>query len=151
MNDTTPDAPWYRNGLKFTCTRCGNCCTGDTGTVRVSDDEIEALATLLEIDRDEFRALYVRKLRGGELSLVEKRNYDCIFWDRNTGCTVYAASDAIYDSAARCCPALSERRDRTFDSRRRHPSDRRCRSWGQCRWLTPRCRLCVSDALERAF
>jgi len=91
MSDATADAPWYRNGMKFTCTRCGHCCTGDPGTVRVSDAEIEALASLLEIGRDEFRALYVRMLRGGELSLVEKRNYDCVFWGRDTGCRVYAA------------------------------------------------------------
>jgi len=91
MSDTTPDSSWYRNGLKFTCTRCGNCCTGDPGSVRVSDNEIEALATLLEIGRDEFHALYVRKLRGGDLSLVEKRNNECVFWDGNSGCGVYSA------------------------------------------------------------
>ncbi len=91
MNETTSGAPWYRDGLRFTCTRCGNCCTGDPGTVRVTDDEIDALAALLGIDRDEFRGLYTRELRGGEVSLVEKRSNDCVFWDRKAGCRVYAA------------------------------------------------------------
>ena len=124
MSDTSSDERWYRTGLQFTCTRCGNCCTGDSGTVRVSDDEIEALASLLELDRDEFRALYTRGLRGGAVSLVEKRNNDCVFWDRSTGCTVYAArprqcrtwpfwsavvhSPETWQEEARGCPGMNQ-------------------------------------------
>ena len=74
---------------RFTCTRCGRCCTGDPGTVRVTDDEIETLAALLDLERDEFLAHYTRTLRGGEVSLVEKRNNDCVFWDRTSGCEIY--------------------------------------------------------------
>jgi hypothetical protein len=81
-------APWYREGLRFACTRCGHCCRG-AGTVRVSDAEIEALATRLELAPDEFRAAYTRKLRGGEVSLRESRNRDCILYDRDRGCTVH--------------------------------------------------------------
>ena len=36
--------PGYRDGFQFQRTRCANFCTGVTGTVRVSDDEIEAIA-----------------------------------------------------------------------------------------------------------
>lgn len=36
--------PRYRDGRQFQCARCANFCTGVTGTVRVSDDEIEAIA-----------------------------------------------------------------------------------------------------------
>ena len=25
--------PWYNDGLRFTCTRCGHCCTGEPGFV----------------------------------------------------------------------------------------------------------------------
>ena len=82
------DAPWYRSGLRFACTRCGNCCRG-AGSVRVSDDEVAALARRLELADDEFRAAFTRRLRGGELSLREKRNKDCVFHDRARGCTVY--------------------------------------------------------------
>ena len=38
------DDPWYRDGLAFTCTRCGACCTGAPGYVWVDADEIAALA-----------------------------------------------------------------------------------------------------------
>ena len=80
--------PWYRDGLRFACTRCGNCCRG-AGAVRVSDEEIERLARRLALEPHEFRSAYTRKLRGGERSLREKRNRDCVFYDAARGCTVY--------------------------------------------------------------
>ncbi len=80
---------WYLDGLRFTCTRCGNCCTGAPGTVRVSDVEIGALADHLGVDEDRFRRDYTGRLRGGGVSLGEKPNRDCVFWDRREGCTVY--------------------------------------------------------------
>ena len=81
--------PWYRDGLRFTCTRCGNCCTGASGTVQVDDVEIEALAEELDLPAIEFRRRYTRRLRGAEVSLVERSNGDCVFWDPTAGCTVY--------------------------------------------------------------
>lgn len=82
--------PWYREGLRFACTRCGNCCRG-AGTVRVSDAEIAALARRLGLPDAEFRAIYTRRLRGGEVSLRERANRDCVFYEpREPGCRVYA-------------------------------------------------------------
>jgi Fe-S-cluster containining protein len=114
--------PWYRDGLRFSCTRCGNCCRG-AGTVRVSDEEIEALARRLELEPHELRAAFTRKLRGGERSLREKRNRDCIFLDRSTGCTVYedrprqcrtwpfwgavVHSEERWDEESRGCPGMN--------------------------------------------
>jgi Fe-S-cluster containining protein len=82
------DEPWYREGLRFACTRCGNCCRG-AGTVRVSDAEIAALARWLGLADAEFRAMYTRELRGGERSLRETRQRDCVFYDPEAGCRVY--------------------------------------------------------------
>lgn len=82
--------PWYRDGLRFECTRCGHCCTAP-GAVRVTDDEIEALARRLELSPAEFREAHTRRLRGGEVSLREKSSGECVFYDRRAGCTVYAA------------------------------------------------------------
>ncbi|WP_296458322.1 hypothetical protein [Rubinisphaera sp.] len=39
---------WYKDGLKFECTQCGNCCTGGPGAVWVSEEEIQAIAEYLE-------------------------------------------------------------------------------------------------------
>lgn len=85
-----PTAPWYRDGLAFECTRCGACCTGSPGFVWVDADEIERLAGHLGLTLDAFGRRYLRRVQG-QLSLIEKPNFDCIFWEPGTGCTVYEA------------------------------------------------------------
>jgi Fe-S-cluster containining protein len=84
------DTPWYADGLRFSCTRCGHCCGGAPGTIRVTDEEISDLAAHLHEADDSFRGKYARKIRGGGISLKEKPNRDCIFYDRTGGCSVYA-------------------------------------------------------------
>jgi Fe-S-cluster containining protein len=81
--------PWYQNGLQFECTRCCACCTGGPGSVLVSDDEIAALAAHEGLSDAEFRASHTRTLRGGDVSLREKRGNDCVFFERGRGCAVY--------------------------------------------------------------
>ena len=39
-----PKTPWFKDGLRFECTQCGDCCTGSPGYVWVNDEEISALA-----------------------------------------------------------------------------------------------------------
>ncbi len=81
--------PWYRDGLRFACTRCGNCCGGTSGSVRVSDAEIEALSRRTGLDPEQFRSVYTRRLRGGDLSLRERSDGTCILYGAERGCTVY--------------------------------------------------------------
>jgi hypothetical protein len=84
-----PPEPWYKDGLRFKCTQCGDCCTGSPGYVWVNSAEIEALAARLEMDRDEFEKKYVKTI-GIRKSLVEFPNGDCVFFDAvKRGCTVY--------------------------------------------------------------
>ena len=89
MNDGVASQPWYGDGLRFECTRCGNCCTGSPGTVLVNDEEIAALAVRLELGDEEFRSRYTRVLYDGTVSLQEKPDYDCVFYSRSEGCLVY--------------------------------------------------------------
>jgi len=84
MSDT-----WYKDGLRFTCTQCGNCCTGASGFVWISDEEILVLAARLGLDEDSFRRKYTRTMKNRGISLKEKSNNDCVFFERNKGCTVY--------------------------------------------------------------
>ena len=42
------DSLWYKDGLAFTCTQCGNCCTGGPGYVWLSDAEIDRFASMVE-------------------------------------------------------------------------------------------------------
>lgn len=82
--------PWYRDGLRFSCTRCGNCCTGAPGFVWITPAELTALAEALRQPEEQVRAQLTRVVRGRR-SLRERPNGDCVFWDRQAGCTVYEA------------------------------------------------------------
>lgn len=83
---STPDSPWYKDGLCFTCTSCGKCCTGFEGYVWVDEARIKTIADFLGLSVEATAQRYVRQV-GKRLSLVEKKNYDCVFWDK--GCTIY--------------------------------------------------------------
>ena len=81
--------PWYREGLSFSCTRCGDCCTGVPGYVWVEPTEIEALAKHLGLSVDSFGERYLRKV-GRRYSLIEKPGGDCVFFDsEQRHCRVY--------------------------------------------------------------
>jgi len=83
--------PWFKDGLRFECTRCGNCCGGGPGMVRVTDGEIAALAKRLGVSEAEFRERYTRLFRRDIVILQEKPNFDCVFYDSANGWTVYEA------------------------------------------------------------
>ena len=122
---------WYEDGLCFTCTRCGNCCSGFSGTVSISDDEIAVLAARLELSVDEFRERYLRLLSDGSISLKEKPNYDCVFYAPGHGCLVYedrptqcrtwpfwrknVATPTVWGDEARACPGMDKGRLYTLD------------------------------------
>jgi Fe-S-cluster containining protein len=85
------EQPWYKDGLKFSCSGCGNCCTGAPGYVWVNQAEIQAMAECLGTTVARFEAQHVRKV-GIRKSLIElpESNYDCTFFDSETRqCKVY--------------------------------------------------------------
>ncbi len=87
-----PDAdeqPWFREGLRFECTQCGQCCTGEPGFVWVNDEEIDKLAKFRGDARNVFTAVYTKMARG-KVTLREKANGDCVFYEAGRGCTVYS-------------------------------------------------------------
>ena len=77
------DEPWFSQGLQFTCSQCGNCCSGGPGFVWISRREIAKLAGFLGISRQELIDKYCRKV-GRQFALREVKHprhggYDCIF------------------------------------------------------------------------
>jgi hypothetical protein len=82
MND-----PWFREGLRFQCRRCGACCTGDPGYVYFKRGEAEAIAAFTGLGVKEFRARYTRKDRG-RASLREESDGRCVFFEEG-GCRIY--------------------------------------------------------------
>ena len=84
------EGPWYQNGLRFTCSQCGDCCTGAPGYVWVNKAEIQALAeAVTEGDVEQFEATHVRKV-GIRKSLREHADGACVLFDQQSRkCTVY--------------------------------------------------------------
>ena len=77
------------------CATCqGRCCTGESGYIYVSKDEIKAIAEVLNIDINELRVKYLFK-KGYKYSIKEFKyndSYECVFYDRESnGCRVYNA------------------------------------------------------------
>lgn len=67
------------NGVYYQCQRCANCCRWP-GDVVVSDAEISAIASFMGLSEEEFIQRYTRlRLNRQGLSLIEKKNHECIF------------------------------------------------------------------------
>ncbi len=82
MSGPRPPVPWYADGLRFACTRCGNCCGGAPGYVWVNADERRSIAAFLGQTLAEFEANHTR-VAGVRRSLLERPNGDCEFLARD--------------------------------------------------------------------
>ncbi len=71
----------------ITCRKCGACCSGDPGYVRVTETEMKKIARYLEMELDIFVKKYIRPAGSG-YSLVELPNGNCIFLGEK-GCEIY--------------------------------------------------------------
>ena len=90
-SEQNAEQPWYREGLKFECSQCGDCCTGAPGFVWVNKQEIADLAAEVDLDPETFEDQYVRRI-GIRKSLKEFPNGDCVFFDNQSRkCQVYGA------------------------------------------------------------
>ena len=90
-NDSEEPTSWYADGLRFECTQCGDCCSGEPGYVWVDDTEIAAMAQKMDMPIDAFERKFIRNL-GSDKSLTEYPDGDCILLDPKTRkCTVYGA------------------------------------------------------------
>nr|WP_223175437.1 YkgJ family cysteine cluster protein [Sulfurimonas autotrophica] len=77
------------------CSTCeGRCCTGESGYIYVTKNEILAIAEVLEMDVNEFALKYLFK-KGYKYSIKENKindSYECVFYDRESnGCKIYNA------------------------------------------------------------
>jgi len=81
--------PWYSDGLRFECQRCGQCCSGAPGYVWIGTGEIAAMAVQLGITPAEFGKQYCRRV-WLRISLLEKPGGDCVMLTPE-GCGVYAS------------------------------------------------------------
>lgn len=86
MPEPSDEQVWYRDGLRFGCTQCGNCCTGGPGAVWFTPEEGRAMAAALGLDEATFLERYTRRI-GLRRSLNERNTefgHDCVFLDRSS-------------------------------------------------------------------
>lgn len=77
------------------CDECqGRCCTGESGYIYISKQEMKKIAKLLEINLKDFIDEYLYK-KDYKYSIKERQNgdsHECIFYDASSnGCTIYDA------------------------------------------------------------
>jgi Fe-S-cluster containining protein len=76
--------------LRFSCTRCGRCCTGGPGYhVYFTRNEAEAVCAHLGLTWKWFRRHYLKRLEDGDLVAVDNAGA-CIFLDAGGRCGIYA-------------------------------------------------------------
>ncbi|KAF0688815.1 Aste57867_19637 [Aphanomyces stellatus] len=83
--------PWFKSGLSFKCTKCGNCCSGTKGTVRFLETEVDAMVAAVQAESvSAFLDKYARRQGRGAKTfyqLKQKRTadgFDCVFLDRKS-------------------------------------------------------------------
>lgn len=122
---------WFDKGLSFSCTQCGNCCSGPPGYVWFNHREAVEMAEFLKLDLETFLRRYAHSVNGNP-TLNENRTpdgrYDCVFLRRDpTGkalCGIYPVrprqcrtwpfwpellkSPAAWDRARGKCPGMDK-------------------------------------------
>ena len=89
----------------------------------MNDEEVDALTALLGLERMTFLSTYARRLPDGAISLRERLNHDCVFYDVERGCEIYehrplqcrtwpfwranVHSRKHWEQAARTCPGMN--------------------------------------------
>ena len=115
---------FYKGGLNFSCQRCSFCCGHSPGYVYLSRPDLDRLCKGTGLSVKDFVQKYCREVQYYEgktvISLLEKPNYDCIFWEN--GCSLYEhrpsqcrtypfwawiiKDKATWDEIARECPGM---------------------------------------------
>jgi uncharacterized protein len=82
--------PWYDKGLRFECTRCGNCCRnhGDYTFVSLGPVELREIPDFLGVSREKFLADHCDKEPGYHPTLRMDRPA-CPFLTAEQTCSIY--------------------------------------------------------------
>ena len=86
----------FRYGFDpLACESCeGKCCTGESGYIYVTKNEIEKISELLGLKVEDFVTEYLFK-KGYKHSIKEVKihdSYECVFYDKESnGCSIYDA------------------------------------------------------------
>lgn len=127
--------PFYHKGLQFECKQCSSCCRYEEGVVIINDREVDQIADFLNLQRGDFIAKYCKRVFAHnqvQLSLIEKSNLDCIFWDPQIkGCAIYSVrpiqcstfpfwpsllqSHQVWQKCSKDCPGMNQGKLHSFE------------------------------------
>jgi Fe-S-cluster containining protein len=107
-------------GLRFECKRCGECCTGAPGVVRVVEADILRISRYIGMTATLLKSRFVYPY-GTAYSLREEDDGRCIFYGK-VGCVIYPVrpqqcstypfwfsnlrSEADWEKARQMCPGI---------------------------------------------
>jgi hypothetical protein len=83
------DKPWYDNGLRFGCQRCGNCCRnhGSYTYVYLMPADVSAIARHLGLEEHEFISRYCQEEDGWTSLRMDAPA--CPFLEAGNTCAIY--------------------------------------------------------------
>ncbi len=81
--------PWYSNGLRFSCTQCGNCCQnhGDYAFVYLAPRDVAAIADFLGLSEERFLARHCQEVDGSVTLRMDEP--ECAFLQEDHRCAIY--------------------------------------------------------------
>ena len=79
---------FYDEGIKFSCQRCGHCCTSE-GYVFITQEDLDNLMNNEGFSLEDLKNHYFSTFRGYTV-LRDNASGACIFWDNEIkGCKIY--------------------------------------------------------------
>jgi|APIni6443716594_1056825.scaffolds.fasta_scaffold179245_2 hypothetical protein len=119
---------FFDKGIRFQCTQCGICCTGEPGIVYVDKGEAKRIASYLKIPIDVLTERMIDPVKDG-YTAREAEGGRCIFYEN--GCVIYPVrpiqcltfpfwfqnmrSVSAWDDALLQCPGIGQGRLYTKD------------------------------------
>lgn len=81
---------WFKDGLRFECTGCGECCRthGEYAYVYLSRRDVAAAAEFLGMTQVDFLNAYCAADEGDDVYLADTTG-DCAFLDERGRCRIY--------------------------------------------------------------
>ncbi len=123
MNPLSQRPYFFDKGIRFSCLRCGVCCTGAPGIVRVGEEEPRAMAAYLNQPVAGLIATYLAAFEDG-YRVLEDSDGRCLFFEN--GCRVYPVrpvqcrtfpfwfknlrSEAAWAATKKACPGIGQGR-----------------------------------------
>ncbi|NOR46310.1 MAG: YkgJ family cysteine cluster protein [Candidatus Delongbacteria bacterium] len=81
---------FYKDGIKFECKQCGNCCN-ISGYVFVFKEDLNRILELTDFTMNDLQTSYLSTVDGYTV-FRDKGTGACIFWDEAIkGCKIYEA------------------------------------------------------------